>query len=245
MSATGLIRLSHLIAIQRDLDKLANNVANVSTAGFKGQRSSFKEVLKQASVSYEHPSRNKNYSTVAASGATVNFSQGEIEHTGNATDVSIKGDGWFVVQTPEGNRYTRDGSFRVDRAGQLVSANGQPILTSSGPLTLTGNDLNFTIAADGTISTAQGPRGKILVVSFEQTGGLLPAGNNLFRSDQNPTPAASKAILAQGSLEKSNVAGAIEMINLVKLSRAYDLTAGMMQKAAASDNLQRLSDTLY
>lgn len=244
MSSTGVIRLSHLIALRRDLDKVANNVANIDTAGFKGQRSSFKEHLTAATQSSPEPPANKYVSLVDTGIATTDFSQGQIDYTGNPLDVAIKGDGWFVVQTPNGNRYTRDGSFRLNGAGQLVTAGGHPVITSGGSLTFSPGDRNISIAGDGTIATSQGPRGRLSVVSFANPNEVTPAGNNLFMSASNQPRPATEARLAPGALEKSNVVGATEMVNLVHLTRTYEMVAGMMGKDDDSVEMQRLSDTL-
>ena len=243
MSSTGIIRLSHLIAMRRDLDKLANNVANIGTPGFKGQRSSFKEHLKEATQSGPEPNANKYVSLVDTGFATTDFTPGPIESTGNPLDVAIKGDGWFVVQTPGGNRYTRDGSFRLNSSGQLVTAGGHPVVTSSGALTFSPNDRNIAIASDGAISTAQGIRGRLMVVTFPNPTDLSPAGNNLFDAPKSqPVPADAR--LSIGAIEKSNVVGATEMVNLVKLTRTYEMVANMMKKDDDSVEMQRLSDTL-
>lgn len=242
MSSIGIIRLSHLIALRRDLDKLANNVANISTAGFKRQRSSFKEHLKQANQSGPQPNANKYVSLVDTGFATTDFSQGQIEHTGNPLDVAINGDGWFVVQTPNGNRYTRDGSLRLNGLGQLITAGGHPILTSSGTLAFSSSDRNIAIASDGTISTAQGNRGRIMIVNFQNQSDLSPVGNNLFVSDNKPS--AIGGILSVAAIEKSNVISMNEITNLIRLTRTYEMTANMMKKDGNSTELQRLSDTL-
>lgn len=242
MSSTGLVRLSHLIAMRRDLDRLANNVANISTPGFKGQRASFKEHLKEATQSGNEPNANKYVSLVDNGVSRINLSQGQIEFTGNPLDVAIKGNGWFVVNTPNGNRYTRDGSFKLNSSGQLVTASGNPVVTSSGPLTFSATERNITISDDGTISTSQGTRGKVSVVDFPNPADLLAAGNNLFSSNTNPIPLAPR--MASGAIEKSNVVGATEMVDLVKLTRTYEMIANMMKKDDDSVEMQRLSDTL-
>lgn len=244
MSSTGIIRLSHLIALRRDLDKLANNVANIGTAGFKGQRSSFKEHLKEATQSGPEPNPNKYVSLVDSGIATTDFSQGQIDYTGNPLDVAIKGDGWFVVQTPDGNRYTRDGSFRLNSVGQLVTAGGHAVVTSGGSLTFSPSDRDISIAGDGTIATSQGTRGRLSLVSFSSRSDLSPTGNNLFSSGKTQPRPVADARLAAGSLEKSNVVGATEMVNLVKLTRTYEMVAAMMKKDDDSVEMQRLSDTL-
>lgn len=229
--------------MRRELDKVANNVANIGTAGFKGQRSSFKEHLKEATQSGPEPNANRYVSLVDVGIGTTDFSQGPIELTGNPLDVAIKGDGWFVVQTAGGIRYTRDGSFSLNSSGQLVTAGGNPVVTSTGTLTFSTNDRNMAIAGDGTISTAQGVRGKVSVVKFASPTDLSPAGNNLFHAQKSqPLPADTR--LAVGAIEKSNVVGAIEMVNLSKLTRTYEMVANMMKKDDDSTEMQRLSDTL-
>lgn len=245
MSETGLIRLSRLMALRRDLDNVANNVANVGTNGFKAQRTEFKEVLKRVERKDGDVKPERPVSLVRASSGFTDLSKGAIEPTGGALHAAIDGDAYFVVQTAEGERFTRDGAFTLDGSGRLVTAAGQPVLSASGPITLTSSDAAPGINADGSISTHRGTVGKLRLVSFSQPQKLVPVGANLFRSDQKPSdlPAGS-AMVIPGALERSNVRPVVEMSRLVEVTRAYELVSAMMKQDGDKNELQRLADVL-
>ena len=243
MSETGLVKLSRLMALQRELDVVANNVANLGTTGFKAQRVAFKEYLKpieraEAGIKPERP-----VSLVDGRGGFTDLSKGAMEPTGNGLDVAIEGDAYFVVQTTEGERYTRDGSFTLDRSGQVVTAAGQLVLGTSGPLTLSSTESDATIGQDGTVSTNRGVRGRLRLARFQRPEMLVPVGGNLFRSDQRPTePPAGTVRLLPGTLEKSNLHAVVEMSRLVEITRAYELVAAMMKEGGDKNELQRLAE---
>ena len=132
MSDKTVIGLSRLITLQQQVDKLARNVANQTTTGFKREGLQFREYLTKADDPGEIPSSPKR-SLVAVAGF-VDFSAGQLKATGNSTDVAVVGDSFFVVQTKQGERYTRNGSFTIDERGRLVTLAGDVVLTASGPL---------------------------------------------------------------------------------------------------------------
>ena len=242
MSETALIRLSRLTALRRELDTVANNVANVGTTGFKARRVHFQEYLKheqaEPGTKPERPA-----SLVQARAGYSDLSRGAVEQTGKAFDVAIDGDAYFVVQTPEGERFTRDGAFNLDGLGRLVSASGHPVLGVGGPLMLLPQDKEAAIGPDGTVSTSQGIRGRLRLVRFETPQNLLPVGANLFRSDQRPTePPVGIVRLIPAALEKSNVRPVVEMSRLVEITRAYELVSSMMKQDDDKNELQRLAD---
>lgn len=245
MSGPSLIRLSRLIALRQDLDTIANNVANVATNGFKAQRTEFKEALKhverkEPDIKPEHP-----VSLVRASSGFIDMSKGAIEPTGATLDAAIDGDGFFVVQTAEGERFTRDGGFTLDGSGRLVTAAGQPVLGSTGPIALTSAESNPTIDADGSISTNRGVVGRLRLARFAEPQSLVPVGGNLFRSDRKPSDVAAETVrLVPGALERSNVRPVVEMSRLVEVTRAYELVSAMAKQDGDKNELQRLADVL-
>lgn len=242
MSETGLIKLSRLMALRRDLDTLANNVANVGTTGFKAQRVAFKEYLKPVERTDVGTKPERPVSLVDRRAGFTDLSKGAIELTGNRLDVAIDGDAYFVVQTPEGERYTRDGSFTLDASGRLVTTAGQPVLGTSGPLMLSATETDATISPDGTILSSRGARGRVRLARFDAPQSLVPIGGNLFRSDQRAIePPIGAVRLVPGALEKSNVRPALEMTRLVEITRAYELVSAMM-KQDDKNELQRLAD---
>lgn len=243
MSETGLVKLSRLMALRRELDTVANNVANVGTAGFKAQRVAFKEYLKPIERADLSTKPERPVSLVDGRPGFTDLSPGSIAPTGNRLDVAIEGNAYFVVQTADGERYTRDGSFTLDGSGRLVTASGQPVLGAGGPLTLSASETDATINPDGTLLSSQGVRGRLRLARFDTPQNLVPVGANLFRSDQKPSePPAGTVKLVPGALEKSNVQPVLEMSRLIEITRAYELVTSLTKKDD-SNELQRLADT--
>src|SRR5579862_3588459 len=153
MNDASSVALSAQLAVLHESEIIANNLANSSTTGYKGQHIAFAQYLSQTSdgtpVAY-----------VQEQGASRDPSQGPLNTTGNPLDVAIRGDGYFTIQTPLGNRYTRNGHFMLDSTGQVVTGQGYPVLSQNGsPLVIPQGSGQITIGADGSVSTAQGQIG--------------------------------------------------------------------------------------
>jgi flagellar basal-body rod protein FlgF len=220
METPSYIVLSRQLGLQRQMDVVANNLANSSTAGFKAEGMVFSEYLIEAG-----PDNELSYVQDLAS--YRDFSAGPIQPTGNDLDVAIQGTGYFIVQTPEGQRYTRAGRFQLDRAGQLVNSAGFPILSGGAPILINPDDGPVTVAEDGTISAhrTQGGSapviyGKIDVVDFADEKTLEPIGGALFAAATPPRPAEGFTI-QQRMLEGSNVQSILEMTNMISVQRNY------------------------
>ena len=147
MSNSLLIGLSRQVALGRELDVVANNIANMNTTGFKADGSIFEEYL--SPTARTGASADNKISFVRDRGTWHDMSQGPTEHTGNPLDVVIDGKGFLVVQTPRGERYTRNGSLQVGPTGNLMTAEGFPVVGDSGPITLQPNDRQISINAAG------------------------------------------------------------------------------------------------
>ncbi|WP_196593106.1 flagellar hook-basal body protein [Pectinatus sottacetonis] len=149
--------------------------------------------------------------------------QGPMENTGNKLDLAITGQGYFAINTPQGVRYTRDGNFYRSAAGQLVTANNQAVLnTSGGAINLPANTDNIAIGADGTITANGNSLGKIELAGFSDRGALLKEGDNLYRPQKGANPQTATGSIQQGWLEKSNVNVAREMVKLINNYRTYE-----------------------
>jgi flagellar basal-body rod protein FlgF len=173
-----------------------------------------------------------------AGGLARDFSEGELTETGRATDVAIDGNAFFKIQTPQGERYTKDGRFGLDSQGRLVTSGGHPVLDQSGgEITLDPSNGAPDISADGVVSqrTKQGATvtrvGKIGVVRFDALSILQKEGDNLYSNTSNaqPTPAPDVR-LRQGMVESSNVKPIIEITNLIQVQRAYERISSMVQQ---------------
>ena len=149
-------------------------------------------------------------------------SEGKLEETGGDLDVALAGEGYLVVQTPQGERYTRDGHLRLDEAGQLVTDDGLPVLAQGGtPLLFGPEDTRIAIARDGTVSSESGDLGRLRVVRFAHPERMQSVAGGLMTSDEPPQDVAAPTLL-QGMLEGSNVQPIVEMERLIDLHRAYD-----------------------
>ena len=240
-----LIGLSRQMALGRELDVIANNVANVTTNGFKARASRFREYLMPgaSAASFQRPDRPLSY--VADAGTALDVSGGAIERTGNALDAAIKGPGFFAVQTAGGERYTRNGAFTIDSQGRLVTSDGNPVLGDNGPITLDPRETGLTIGADGTVSTDQGQRGRLRLVDFANPAALRNEGANLLSSPTPAQAAGPNSRIQGGALERSNVRPIVEMSRLIEVNRSYTNVAAMVSRIddLRRNAISRLADT--
>lgn len=224
-----LISLSRQMALQRRMDVLANNMANVNTAGYKSDSVAFEEFVMPTARMNDLAGSQARLSYVQDRGVYRNFSEGTAEPSGGELDVAISGDGWLVVQTPNGERYTRNGQLKLDAEGQLVTQDGFPVLGEGGAITFTAEESGTEIARDGTISTSEGIKGRLRVVQFEDNGRLTKEASTLFSAEDQPTPAENVQVM-QGMIEKSNVQPVIELTRIIETVRAYTSTARALQQ---------------
>ncbi len=234
-----LVGLSRQVALQRELDVVANNIANMNTTGFKADGSLFEEYLSPVARADGVPAIDSRISFVRDRGTWHDLGQGPLERTGNPLDISIDGKAFLVVQTPRGERYTRNGALQVDAKGQLVTADGNPVIGESGPITLQPTDRDVSISPEGAVSVREGKspadslRGKLKLVTFDnaQQSKLLKDGSGAFMAPDGVTPAADKTSrIIQGSIEKSNVRGVVEMTRMIEITRSYTQVAAMLQQ---------------
>lgn len=247
---------------QKNLDVVANNLANVNTAGFKKSRADFQDLMYQNLKTTGAPSTNATQiptgiqiglgSKLAA--VTKIFTSGDFTQTGNELDMAIEGDGFFQVQLPDGTTgYSRSGAFKKDSTGRVVTSDGYPLLPE---MTIPSNATKVTVGNDGTVSamtagqTAPTTVGNIQLASFSNPSGLSAQGKNLFL----PTDASGAATTAkpgesglgtisQGFLEMSNVSVMEEMVNMIVGQRAYEINSKAVQAAdemlQTANNLKR------
>ncbi|SHM15482.1 flagellar basal-body rod protein FlgF [Roseibium suaedae] len=229
MENAQLISLSRQITLRNQMDVVASNMANVNTSGFKAQRMVFEEVTMPLADATAFKRSDQRLSYVQDYGTSFNMMQGSVRLTGNEFDVAVDGDGWFAIEMPNaGEAYTRDGSFKIDNTGKLVTSEGKAVLTDGGPIVFTPQDGKITISDDGTISTELGLRGKLKMVSFETPQMARAIGENLY-TYENAIPMRNGKVI-QGGLEGSNVNGIIEVAHMIETTRAYETVTKMMQK---------------
>jgi flagellar basal-body rod protein FlgG len=244
-----------LDAQQTQMDVISNNLANASTTGFKASRASFQDLMYQ---NEGQPGAQTTEQTQAPSGLLLGtgvkvvgteklFTQGAVTQTGNSLDVAVNGNGFIQVSLPDGTvAYTRDGSLHEDSTGQLVTADGYPLVPS---ITLPANVNSVTIGTDGTVSatsngsTAPTQIGVIQLANFVNPAGLQPMGQNLYLETESSGTAQTgqpgvngMGSLAQGSLESSNTNVVEEMVNMIEAQRTYEMNSKSI--SAVDDMLQ-------
>lgn len=225
-----LVGLSRQMALARELDVIANNVANVGTNGFKARSANFNEFIAPTARAETFRSPDRRLSYVIDRGTPVDMSTGALERTGSPLDIALQADHFLVVQTPQGERYTRAGSLDINARGQLVTQGGQPVLGEGGPIVFGQSESSPRIAADGSVSSDQGLRGKIRLVRFDNPRALQSEGDNVFSSTVPAQPAGPQAKVETGAFERSNVRAVVEMTRLVEVQRAYQNMATLMAK---------------
>ncbi|MHB1359025.1 MAG: flagellar basal-body rod protein FlgG [Rhodocyclaceae bacterium] len=233
-----------LDAQQTHLDVIANNLANVSTNGFKRQRAVFEDLLYQ---NLRQPGAQSTQQTQIPSGLTIGVgvrtvatehihTQGSLQRTENSLDMAINGAGYFQIQMPDGTlAYTRSGAFQRDSTGQIVTPSGYPL---SPTITIPADALAITIGRDGIVSVTQTGNttptqlGNVQLATFINPGGLQSTGENLFvetASSGTPTPntpgSNGAGLLNQGMVETSNVNVAEELVNMIQTQRAYEMNS--------------------
>jgi flagellar basal-body rod protein FlgF len=229
------------MALRRNMEIIANNLANSSTAGFKREAPLFEELLVPVENN-DGTGGGTDVSFVRDWGVVRDMTAGSLEQTGGSLDVAVDGNGMLVVNTAAGERYTRDGHLKLNEQGKLVTADGDAVLSDGGEIVIPPGETEIKIARDGTISTRQGPAGKLRVVSFPP-GALSKEGKNLYSANIAPVPAANARVM-QGMIERSNVEPVVEITKMIEVQRAYQHSTETLN---ATDDIirravQRLGD---
>jgi len=227
MDNSLLVSLSQQLAAYQSMDVIANNIANVSTAGYRREQPTFQEYLAQVPAS-EGDTGTQTLSFVQDTGIARDMSEGPQQQTGGQFDVSLHGKGFFVVQTPTGPRYTRNGHFGLDTNGQIVDDSGNAVQGDGGAININPDDGEIHIGVDGTLSGKNGQIAKLKVMIFTNEKALQKVGQNMFSATETPNAAVDFKI-TQGTLEGSNVQPVVEISRMIDVMRAYQATATMTQ----------------
>lgn len=230
--------ISAYMVQEKRMEFLANNLANVSTSGFKGDSPIFKPTVAEGVAGQANPTnlaagnpeailpvsylnRLQNTSTVF-SGAKTDYSQGELVRTGNKLDLALRGKGFFAVTTPKGTMYTRNGHFTINEEGTMVTSDGFTVLGSRGPIKIEKE--NVVVKEDGGIVVDGNPVDDLMIVDLPSPDAVKKVGGNLFAPTGAPLPRknAEGAEVIQGFLEGSNVNVVRDMTMLIEISRAYE-----------------------
>lgn len=233
------IGLSRQIALQRDMDTIANNVANMSTPGYRAKYVLFQEYIEEPKGIDEPLSMVWDY------GQFTSNRPGPMQHTGNPLDIALQGPGFIGVNRGNETLYSRAGNMLINEQGELITAVGDRVAgQGGGPITIPAGTTSISIAEDGTVSTEEGPVGQIMISEFEDIDTMEATGDNLYRALE-PGVAATSTRMISGMVEGSNVNSISEMTRLIDTHRAYQSSAKMLQSEHERQRtmIQRLSQT--
>ena len=213
--------------LSREFDVIANNLANVSTVGYKRRCNTFSKLLTAQETATSTKTGNE-----AELNTAYDFSQGNFIETGRTLDFALCGNGFFVVETPDGPLYTRNGMFSLNQNGQIVDSAGRTVAGESGPISIPSNIglSQISVSSDGSISAAGSVVGKLKLVDFKNNESkLIAAGLSCFQAPNNIQPEAAKnLIVKQGYQEGSNVQMVEELVDMIMVSRLYEANMKFM-----------------
>jgi len=227
MNSGMFAALSGSLMAETRMDRISNNLANVNTPGFKKDKSGFESLL--AGKSNQVPQSTTADPILQKENLFIDFAPGNISQTGNVLDLAIDGDGFFVVETPNGIAYTRQGNFRVNRDGALTTVDGYPVQGQQGNISnLKGNQIDIdgkgVITVDGTVA------GTIKTVDFEKPYNFKKVGSAMFTAEAGSVQEKqASGSLRQGELEGSNVETVTEMVQMIQATRDYESYAKVIK----------------
>ena len=216
--------LTRQTGLMAEMRAVATNIANAKTTGYRAEGVIYSEFI--AALGYDSPS----LSMAAARVRDTSYAQGALEHTGGPFDLAIQGDGFFMVQTPQGQRLTRAGAFTPNENGDLVTPDGFQVLDAGGaPVFVPTGAGAVAIAADGTISAGGTPVGQIGLFVPTDPNAMIREGGVMFDSRGGTQPAEGGQVL-QGFVEEANVDPVLEITRMIEVQRAYELGQSFMQR---------------
>ncbi|MCK4257465.1 MAG: flagellar basal-body rod protein FlgF [Halanaerobiales bacterium] len=219
-----------MTAFERENNVLANNLANVNTAGFKSDQvvyESFPEILmKRLDESGSHVIGTKGTGSKISETYT-NFQLGSLQQTENPLDIAIQGEGFFAVQTPDEVLYTRNGHFTLNQEGQVVTTEGYQLLGAGGSIQTYGDTIGFS--EDGSIETDGVVVDQLRLVTFDDLQKLEKVGDNLYRASEGMEEKSSSSMVLQGFVEQSNVNIILGMTQLITATRMYEISQKVIQ----------------
>ncbi len=228
MENTSYIALSRQNALWRQMDVIANNMANANTPAYKGEQMMFREFLVDTRSSTR--ATGTKLSFVQDMGLLRDTREGPLTKTDNPLDVGIHGDGYFQIETQAGMRYTRNGHFRLDQSGMLVNSQGFAVMDrNDNPIIFAPNETRIEIAGDGTVSTENGVVANLKVVRFANQQNLRKAGDGLYETTDQ-AELVQRPQVVQGMMEESNVQPVVEITKMTELLRQYQAAQQMIEK---------------
>lgn len=235
MDSAGYVNVARQSGLLNELQTLAQNIANASTVGYQREGVVFSEFINAGET------KGDSISMATARGRYFDATQGALNSTGGQLDMAIEGEGYFAVETPEGERLTRAGNFSMDAEGTVVTAEGYPVQSADGAaITVPDGTRSLKISSDGNLSADGQEIAQLKVVTADPLD-LRRVGSTMFEALKPPTPAENPRI-AQGFLEQSNVNPVVEIARLVEVQRAYELGQGMLDRE--HDRITKLIQTV-
>ena len=223
MENTLFIGLSRQLVAKRQMDVIANNLANASSPGYKGEQMMFAEHVKAVD-------KSTKLTFVRDIALARNYKSGELHQTGNTLDVAIKGAGWFQIEAGGKLKYTRNGHFELNHEGQLVNTSGHPVQNiKGGPIIFSPGDKEIVIKGDGTITAGGVARGQLKVAIFDDMQSMKKSSGNLYETSAEPKNATDYSVV-QGMLEKSNVQSIIEVTRMIDTLRGFQSTQKLLDQ---------------
>ena len=216
MDAAFYKALSGAVTQMRRLEVASQDLANVNTSGYKGQRLSFAEVLAKRAPAEDRPG-----GFVAVGDQRTYFAPGVLQGTGNPFNLAIEGEGFFVVQTARGERYTRNGGFTMKADGTVITSGGDPLLGEGGPIQIAEGKV-MEVASDGTVRSDNSDIGKLRIVRFTEPRKAVKEGANLLVTEPSNLTVVDAARIVQGNLEQSNVSPIDSMVQLISINRQFE-----------------------
>jgi len=224
MDNSGYTTLTRQSGLMREMQSVANNIANVSTTGFRKEGVIFSEFVQDL------PNEGSSLSMATANARNIDLRQGPVTMTGGTFDFAIEGEGFFLIETPDGQSLTRAGVFTPNSDGELVTPDGNRLLDAgASPIFVPPDARSVSLAGDGTLSADGRPLSRIGLYVPETAGDLTHQGGVLFSTTQDPVPLDGASIL-QGFLEDSNVNPVIEIARMIEVQRAYELGQNFLDK---------------
>ena len=219
MESTSIIALSRQMAVQRQMDVIANNLANASTPAYRSERMLFTEYLRESDDGHQ-------YSYVQDLSLVRNLQEGQRITTDNDLDLAIAGEGYFQVDTDMGIRYTRSGSFTLNSDAEIVTSQGYNLLDEGGSsITVPISSGRVNVTRDGVISGEHGRIARLQILKFESEHKLVKQRDSLYDPSGMEPEIADEAEILQGQIEGSNVQAITEMTEMIKANRAYQASA--------------------
>ena len=237
METAGYVTLSRQTGLWKEMQVVANNVANISTSGFRREGVVFTEMLAVL------PNEGGGVAMAAARARFSDPSQGAVKQTGNPMDMAIQGRGYFMVETPEGNRLTRAGAFALNTEGEMVNPDGYRLLDVGGaPIFIPPDAAVVSVAQDGTVSADGNPLAQVGLFEIADENAMTRQFGTLFNPGEAEPLAMENAVVLQGFIEGSNVNPVTEMARMIEVQRTYEM--GMKFLENEHERIKNVTRTL-